>query len=155
MPDEKFMRHHYGPSGYVKPELLDSKGLSLVDWIDERYQNAKSLEDASYLLRCREALKYMALASSDEHPNVPLRMHIALRILQSFNHGEAGFNAVIVGTVNDWIEGGMHGPVPWPNSPFFDEWAERNGYARIGRYVGFKFQAQAIDAAMEPGSEGM
>lgn len=135
--------------------LLDSKELSLVDWIDERYQNAKTiaatktgeerqgwLEDASYLLRCREALKYLALASGDDHPNVPLRMHIALRILQSFNYGEAGFSAVILGTVNDWIKSGMNGPVPWPESPFFAEWAEKNGYAKIGLYVGFKFQVQ-------------
>lgn len=135
--------------------LLDSKNLSVVDWIDERYENAKRiaqtktgderqgwLEDASYLLRAREALKQLAMASGDEHANVPLRMHIALRILHAFNYGTAGFSAVVTGTINDWLQAGMNGPVPWPDSPFFADWAEQNGYSKIGKYVGFKFQAQ-------------
>ena len=134
--------------------------MSVIDWIDERYENAKRiaktksgsvrqgwLEDASYFLRCREALKQLAIASGDNHDNVPLRMHIALRILQAFNYGTAGFSAVIVGTVNDWLKSGMKGPIPWPDSPFFTEWAEQNGYAKIGGYVGFKFQVQLVDSA--------
>lgn len=140
--------------------------LSVVDWIDDRYENSKRiaklkvgedrqgwLEDASYLLRAREALKQLAMASADEHENVPLRMHIALRILGAFNYGTAGFSAVIVGTVADWIKSGMKGPVPWPDSPFFTEWAEQNGYSKIGRYVGFQFQAR-LAADLSPKTAG-
>jgi hypothetical protein len=138
--------------------LLDSHDLSVVDWIDERYQNAKRiaatkrgderqgwLEDASYFLRAREALKQLTLASGDEHQNVPIRMHIALRILRAWNNGTAGFSASIVDTVNVWLDGGMKGPIPWIESPFFGEWAEQNGYAKIGRYVGFQFQVQLAE----------
>jgi len=129
--------------------------IDLVDWIDERYENAKRiaktktgqdrqgwLEDACYFLRAREALKQLAMASGDEHLNVPLRMHIALRIMRAWNSGTAGYSADVVIAVNDWIDGGMKGPLPWPDNPFFAEWAEQAGYAKIGAYVGFKFQAQ-------------
>jgi hypothetical protein len=144
--------------GVLGEALLNSFNPSLVDWIDERYENAKRiaatkqgqdrqgwLEDASYFLRAREALKQLVMASGDEHANVPLRMHIALRILRAWNQGTAGFSASIVHVVNEWLDGGMKGPVPWIESPFFAEWAEQAGYAKIGRYIGFKFQARLIE----------
>jgi len=73
--------------------------------------------------------------------NAPLRMHIALKILRAWNHsGTAGYDALVVADINAWIDGGMQGPVPWPDSPFFAKWAAENGYAKIGgKYVGFKF----------------
>ena len=30
MPDERFMRHHYGPSGYVKPGALTPRGEKIA-----------------------------------------------------------------------------------------------------------------------------
>lgn len=73
--------------------------------------------------------------------NGPLRMFIALRILRAWNNGTAGFDGIAVKTVNDWIDGKMEGPIPWPESPFFREWAERNGFSKAGAYVGFLFEA--------------
>jgi hypothetical protein len=129
--------------------------LSVIDWIDERYENSKRiarqksgeerqgwLEDASYLLRTREALKQLSEASADEHQNVPLRMHIALKILRAWNHGTAGYCLLTVHGINEWIDGGMRGPVPWPTSPFFAEWAQENGYSKVGDYVGFRCLAE-------------
>lgn len=34
-----------------------------------------------------------------------------------------------------WIDGGMAGPVPWPDCPFFVEWAEQRGLYNDGGYV--------------------
>jgi hypothetical protein len=72
--------------------------------------------------------------------NTPLRMYIALRMLRAWNNGNEGYSADVVMTVHDWIDGGMEGPIPWPSSPFFAEWATHSGYAKVNdRYVGFAF----------------
>lgn len=72
--------------------------------------------------------------------NKSLRMAIALQILRAWNHGTEGYHAGVVQAIHSWIDDGMDGPVPWPESPFFAEWAESKGYAKIdGKWVGFKF----------------
>lgn len=77
-----------------------------------------------------------------EDPNGPLRMYIALKILRAWNNGTAGFHAGVVAAINAWIDGGMRGPVPWPESPFFAQWAQENGYSKIDdKHVGFRFTA--------------
>lgn len=59
------------------------------------------------------------------------RMYIALRVLHAWHNGTAGYCAENVLIVHDWIDRGMTGPIPYPKSPFFREWAERNGFADI------------------------
>lgn len=131
-----------------------SRDLSLADWLQERHENtlrlAKQkrgedrdgwLEDAWYLANAREAVRLLTEAAADDHANVPIRMFIALKILRAWHSGTAGYDALVVLGVREWIDNGMKGPVPWPNSPFFNEWAEQNGFSRVGDYVGFKFMA--------------
>lgn len=77
-------------------------------------------------------------------PNGPIRMFIALRMLRAWNNGSAGFDGIVVKTVHDWIDGKMQGPVPWPESPFFAEWAEKNGFSKVGDSVGFRFKAELL-----------
>jgi len=98
----------------------------------------------------RAALSPDAGAATDT--NTPLRMHIALRVLRAWNNGTYGFSADVVITINDWIDGGMKGPVPWPDNPFFAEWAEKVGYAKVGQYIGFRFEA-VITKRTEPTAE--
>lgn len=74
--------------------------------------------------------------------NIGLRMHIALRMLRAWNSGTAGFDAHVVSTVHKWIDDGMKGPIPWPKSPFFEEWAAVLGYSNIEGHVGFRFTAK-------------
>ena len=74
-------------------------------------------------------------------PNGPLRMFIALRVLRAWNNGTEGFSGIAVKTINDWIDGKMEGPIPWPDDPFFAEWAEKNGFAKVGAHLGFRFKA--------------
>lgn len=133
--------------------------LSLADWLEERRQNclliamekrgddrAGWLEDESYFARSVQAVRMLSEASADNHANVPLRMYIALRVMRAWNSGTAGYDASVVITINDWIDGGMVGSIPWPESPFFARWAQKAGYARVGNYIGFKF-----DVALDPG----
>jgi hypothetical protein len=76
-------------------------------------------------------------------PNGPLRMYMALKILRAWNSGTAGFDALVVGTIHQWIDDGdMQLPIPWPRSPFFEEWAEKHGYANIDGHVGFRLVGQ-------------
>jgi hypothetical protein len=129
----------------------------LAEWLQERYDNAVRiskqktgedrlgwLADASYFLRSKEAINQLTAASSDEANN-PLRMYIAIKILRAWNHGTAGYHAGAVAEVNGWIDGGMKGPVPWPDSPFFDAWAQANGLSKVGDYVGFRFTAELTE----------
>jgi hypothetical protein len=77
-----------------------------------------------------------------------IRMRFALLTLRAWSGlGDADFDAVVVGAVNDWIDGGMNGPVPWPDSPFFAEWALKRGWANIDGFIGFRFEAK-LAAAM-------
>jgi hypothetical protein len=47
----------------------------------------------------------------------------------------------VVIIVNDWIDSGMKGPIPWPSgNPFFDRWAKENGFDNCEGFVGFKLQ---------------
>jgi hypothetical protein len=68
-------------------------------------------------------------------------MFIALRVLRAWNNGTAGFSGLAVKTINDWIDGKMEGPIPWPDDPFFAEWAETNGFSKVGAHLGFRFKA--------------
>lgn len=134
-----------------------SADMSLVDWLEERRQNALRisktkrgddrlgwLEDVAYFEMARNAARHVAEAYSDQHQNVPLRMHIALKVLRAWNHGTAGYNSHVVGVVNEWIDNGQNGPVPWPDEPFFAEWAEENGFSRIDDYIGFRLEMRLM-----------
>jgi hypothetical protein len=68
-------------------------------------------------------------------------MFIALRVLRAWNSGTAGYSGITVKTINDWIDGKMEGPVPWPNDPFFEEWAQKNGFSEVDGYIGFRLHA--------------
>jgi hypothetical protein len=132
--------------------------LSLIAWLKERLDNCRRiaaekrgadrqgwLEDAGYFLRAIEAIQRLVEASADEHVNSPLRMYIALKLLRAWNSGTAGFDSAVVQTVNAWIDNGEKGPIPWPDSPFFAEWARANNLSRVGDYVGFRFTAKVKD----------
>jgi len=68
-------------------------------------------------------------------PNASIQMWIALRVLRAWNSGTAGYDALVVWTVNNWIDAGMIGPIPWPDSPFFAEWAAQNGLSNVSGHI--------------------
>lgn len=71
--------------------------------------------------------------------NTPLRMYVALRVLRAWNDGNAGWDGQVVHIVHEWVDGGMKGPIPWPDgNPFFDEWAAENGFSNVEGNIGFK-----------------
>lgn len=79
------------------------------------------------------------------------RMYVALKMLRAWNSGTEGYEPLTVFTVNEWIDRGMQGSIPWPNSPFFAEWAEKNGLSKIGESVGYKLSpivpADSVESA--------
>jgi hypothetical protein len=32
----------------------------------------------------------------------------------------------------------MNGPIPFPDNPFFREWAEKNGFSNVAGFVGLR-----------------
>jgi hypothetical protein len=67
--------------------------------------------------------------------DTPIRMYIALHILRAWNDGTAGFDGLVVKTINDWIDQGMRKPILWPDSPFFKQWAAENGIQNAGGFI--------------------
>ena len=76
--------------------------------------------------------------------NGPLRMFIALQVLRAWNNGSVGFDALVIATIHNWIDGGMQGPIPWPRSPFFEEWAAKRGYSCVDGFIGFRCTARML-----------
>lgn len=120
---------------------------NLIDWLADRRANclhiAKTkhgderngwLEDGTYFLMAQKAVEHLEEAYGDQHANVPLRTYIALKILRAWHPGgSAGcVDARVVIAIDRWFDGGRKGPVPWPESPFFAEWAERQGLQNVG-----------------------
>lgn len=97
---------------------------------------------AAYLDGRIDALTDVLRDITQLDPNGPLRMYIALQILRAWHYGTQGYGAVVVETVFQWIDGGMKGPVPWPDSPFFARWAESRGYSNVDGAVGFYLSFQ-------------
>lgn len=75
--------------------------------------------------------------------NTPLRMRFALPMLRSWS-GFPDYDPFVVRAVHRWIDGGMKGPVPFPKSTFFKEWAKRQGWANVDGFVGYRFEAAIL-----------
>ena len=90
------------------------------------------------------AVRYQSVAQ--EQGTSLIRMRFALMMLRAWNSGTAGYDAEVVLTVNQWIDGGMQGPIPYPRSPFFREWAEKQGWTEVRGFVGMTFTAQTSAA---------
>lgn len=98
--------------------------------------------DAAGLQTAREVQAQAGSVPMSTATNTPLRMHMALKMMRAWNNGTEGYSADVVMTVNKWIDGGMNGPIPYPASPFFDQWARKNGYSNVDGYVGFVLLAK-------------
>ncbi len=91
------------------------------------------------------AFKVYRHQHAETDPNTPIRMYIALKLMRAWNNGTEGFDGLLVKTVNDWIDGGLKGPIPWVENPFFEEWAAANGYSRVDDFIGFRATATLIN----------
>lgn len=80
---------------------------------------------------------------SQADPNTPLRMFIALKLLRAWG-GQGLVGGAVVSVVNEWIDGGMNGPIPWPGGLFFETWAADNGYSRVGDSIGFHLEMSLL-----------
>lgn len=87
------------------------------------------------------ALSYQKAAA--ESGQAAMRMGFALKILRAWGgyRGSEGWHGGVVADVLAWIDAGMSGPVPWTRSPFFDEWAAKNGWENVDGFIGFRFTA--------------
>lgn len=94
-------------------------------------QSADTLEDARAL-----ALHYQSVAA-DQGSKI-MRLRIALKIIREFGGFGQGFHGGVMLTMTKWMDDGMDGPVPWPESVFFDTWAAAHGMSNVGGFVGFR-----------------
>jgi hypothetical protein len=97
--------------------------------------DADTLENARAL-----ALHYQSTAAAQGTQIIRLR--IALKILREFGGLGRGFHAGVMATIKPWLEGNMQGPVPYPRSVFFDEWAASEGMSNVNGHVGYLLVAK-------------
>ena len=75
-----------------------------------------------------------------EQGNTIMRMRFALLMLRQYSTTK-DFDGLVRHIVCRWIDGGMKGSVPWPDSAFFAQWAAEKGWTNINGNVGFGFAA--------------
>lgn len=70
-----------------------------------------------------------------------MRFRVALLILRAW--GSAGEQqGGVTAVIHRWIDGGMEGPVPWPDDTAFGRWAARNGLGRDNGHISHWFAAE-------------
>ena len=74
--------------------------------------------------------------------NAAIRLYVALKMLRAWSLDS--FNLGVVSVVRDWMDGGMKGPIPFPSSPFFADWASKNGLSNIDGSVGFLLKGELV-----------
>jgi len=94
-------------------------------------QSADTLEDARTL-----ALHYQKIAA--EQGSKIMRLRISLQIIREFGGFGEGFHGGVMATMTKWMDSGMSDPVPWPESVFFDTWAEKQGMSNVDGCVGYR-----------------
>jgi hypothetical protein len=104
-------------------------------------ESADTLDDARTL-----ALHYQSIAA--QQGSKIMRLRIALQIIREFGM-DISFHGGVMFTVREWIDAGMEGPVPWPESVFFDTWAKSQGMSKVDGAVGYR-----LTATMLPGDMG-
>lgn len=149
-----------GMSGQFAPHLFTvlgdrpfvPSGLTLQEWLSERLANTLRLaetktgaekehwmEDGRYLDRAITLVNQVSEVANGE-TNTPVRMYIALKMLRAW--ALESFDGGVVVILKDWIDRGMKGPIPFPESPFFAEWASNNGLTNIDGSVGFMLRGE-------------
>lgn len=115
------------------------------------------LESANYFIELKKPVLAERLTTGVESPetNTPIRMHLALKMLRAWNSGTEGYDSSVLLVVNEWIDGGMKGPIPWPDSPFFAEWAAKSGLSNVSGNVGFRFMATILPVVESPAQESV
>lgn len=100
-------------------------------------QSADTLEDARTL-----ALHYQSVAA--EQGSKIMRLRVALQIIREFGGFGDGFHAGVCAVMTKWMDDGMDGPVPWPESVFFDTWAANKGMSNIDGFVAYRLTMRMV-----------
>jgi hypothetical protein len=98
-------------------------------------EHSDELETARDLAR-----HYQGVAA--EQGNKIIRLRTALLILREFGGFGRFYHPVVTNIMRDWLEGSMDGPVPWPESQFFEAWAKTQGMSNVDGFVGYRFSAK-------------
>lgn len=114
----------------------DAEIARLTDRVDELLA-ANNIEVAHR--RRAEARAGELLEKAAQAGTALMRANIALAMVREWGIASPSWNATVAKTLADWIDTpSPRGSVPWPDSPFFEEWAERRGYSNFDGHVGFR-----------------
>lgn len=109
------------------------------------FQHAmQSATDTIADLEARNAALIAALQRCEEQGERIIRMRIALLLARDWTMGGEGYSADVQHTLKEWIDGDTFPPLPWPKSPFIQEWCHKKGMENVNGNIGYSFQAKAI-----------
>ncbi len=65
-----------------------------------------------------------------------LRLQVVVLVLRAWSGSGGLRSAAVTQALEGWIDGGMTGPVPWPDEPAFAHWAARHGLGQVRGSIG-------------------
>lgn len=89
----------------------------------------------------REALFYQFRLA--ERMATMVRLRVAIQIISKFVLND--YDSLVVMKIEEWIDRGVDTPIPWPATPFFEDWARAKGLSNFDGYVGFKLEQYWAD----------
>ena len=72
------------------------------------------------------------------------RLCLVIQIVRAWCIGEQRHSEAVTRNVRAWIDGGLRGPLPWPDDPAFDAWAVKQGLLNNQGHVGFRRSARPM-----------
>lgn len=97
--------------------------------------------DRSQLLA--EIARYREIAA--KNGTKCFRMSIALKLARQFGIHSRKYDSGPSFALAEWVDAGMPEGVPWPSSPFAQEWLREQGYSDCDGKIGMRLTATLAD----------
>ncbi|MFM9943418.1 MAG: hypothetical protein ACKVP7_28470 [Hyphomicrobiaceae bacterium] len=90
-----------------------------------------------------EILRYREMAA--KNGTTCFRYSIALKLARQFGMHSRAFDGQPSLMLADWVDVGMPAGVPWPSSPFAQDWLRSQGYSDCDGKIGMRATMTLID----------
>lgn len=90
-----------------------------------------------------EIVRYREMAA--RNGTTCFRYSIALKLARQFGIHSREFDGDPSLRLADWVDAGMMDGVPWPSSPFAQEWLRKHGYSDCHGKIGMRATMTLVD----------
>lgn len=127
-------------------DLIDRQSAEIAELRAEveRLRAGGCARDQGLTQYCAEAAAFAAeverlrAVAADQGSRL-IRMRLALMIAREHGLKNRCWDGSVAVAITDWIDAGDAGkPIPWIDSPFFEQWAADNGISNVDGAVGYR-----------------